>query len=296
MTSTYLPSDHHARAFNRNVNMLAQQEGSRLSGTVRTDGEVRGKYAYFDSIGQTGMVLRTSPYADTNYLTTPRLRRAALIADYEHPELNPTEEQLKTIYDINSPLARSSVNAAGVTKDQIILAALGGSALEDETGSASVSLPSTQKVLHQSAGLTYEKVKEANAILRGNAASGELHWVIDAQLEEQLLGEVEATSGDYTKRMIIDNGGTINGVRWMGGMWHVMPTATGATLANDGSGNRLCYAYMSECVGLCIARDIYTSIDKVPTKSNAVQILTKLHAGAVRIDDKGIVEVACVVS
>lgn len=293
MASTYLPSDHHARAYNRNVNMLSQQEGSRLSGSVRTDGNIRGKYAYFDSIGQTGMVLRTSPYADTNLLTTPRLRRAALIADYEHAELNPHEEQLKTIYDINNPLTRSAVNAAGVQKDAIIIAALSGSALEDETGSASVSLPSAQKVAHASTGLTYAKVVEANRRLRAGAASGTLHWVIDADLEEDLMSDDKLVNADYTRRMVIDNGGTMDGLRWMGAIWHVMPTSTGATLPNDSTPSRLAYAYMSECVGLAVASDIYTSIDKRPDKSNGVQILTKLHAGAVRIDDKGVVEVAC---
>lgn len=299
MPSTFTPSDVQVNHFNRNVNLLAQQEASMLSGAVRMDGQVIGNLAFFDSYGQVAMQERTSPDADTQLQKTPRLRRAALVKDFEHAELVPNEDQLRTLHDINNPLRTSATGAAGVRKDTSIIEALTGSAREDQAGSTLVALPAAQKVLAGGTGLTFNKVRDGVKVLKSahafnNSRMGGLWGVIDADTEAQLLSEAEVKSSDFTVKRILDTG-TLHGMSWMGVNWIVMGVTEGAVLPNNGSSERLVYFWSKNSLGLAQAQDITSTFDRRPDKSNAMQLLVKWHGGAVRIDDKGVVEVANVV-
>jgi hypothetical protein len=46
-------------------------------------------------------------------------------------------------------------------------------------------------------------------------------------------------------------------------------------------------------IRLGIGKDIVTSIDKLPTKNMSVQVYARMSLGAVRVEDEGVVEIAC---
>ena len=60
--------------YKSNVLMLAQQKGSKLRDTVRSE-MVTGKNAYFERIGAVDMVDATSRHDDTPQIDTPHSRR-----------------------------------------------------------------------------------------------------------------------------------------------------------------------------------------------------------------------------
>lgn len=301
MTDLYTPSDHHVRQYSQNVTLLAQQEGSILAGTVRTDGNRKGNRCAFDAYGKGSMQVRASRYADTYLADTARQRRWANIVDYERGELVDEEDQLKTIHDPQNPLAMVGANAAGVQKDICIYNALGGSATEgngDGQAFATAALPAGQKVVVGGTSLTYAKVLDAVKLLKASGAwfmrmngMNQAYGVINANQEHHLLNEIEAKSVDhYGRAHSVIEEGTLNGKRWMGVTWMVVPDGITSV---DGSASELMYVYLKGGLGLAQNRDISTDFSRRADKSNAMQVLVKWHGGCVRIDDKAVVEIAC---
>ena len=60
--------------YRSNLLILAQQKGSRLRNTVRTE-SVNGTSAFFDRLGATAAVQRTTRHGDTPLIDTPHSRR-----------------------------------------------------------------------------------------------------------------------------------------------------------------------------------------------------------------------------
>ena len=65
---------------------LAQQKGSRLRDAVRSE-SVTGKSHFFERIGSTAALKRTSRHADTPRVDTPHSRRRATMEDYDWADL-----------------------------------------------------------------------------------------------------------------------------------------------------------------------------------------------------------------
>ncbi len=72
--------------YSSNVQMLSQQMGSYLRSAVDVE-TIVGKNAFFDQVGKTTAVLRTSRHADTPQIDTPHSRRRVSLADYEWADL-----------------------------------------------------------------------------------------------------------------------------------------------------------------------------------------------------------------
>ena len=72
--------------YSSNVQMLAQQMGSRLREAVDVE-SVTGKNSYFDQVGVTAAQVRTSRHASTPQIDTPHSRRRVCLADYEWADL-----------------------------------------------------------------------------------------------------------------------------------------------------------------------------------------------------------------
>jgi hypothetical protein len=54
--------------------------------------------------------------------------------------------------------------------------------------------------------------------------------------------------------------------------------------------------WIKGCVAFGWGMDIVTSIDPLPTKNYSVQVYARESIGAVRIEDEGVVEIACLES
>ena len=52
-------------------------------------------------------------------------------------------------------------------------------------------------------------------------------------------------------------------------------------------------AWSKSCVALGIGKDIMTSIDPLPGKNYSVQVYARMSIGATRLEDEGVVEIAC---
>ena len=72
--------------FSSNVAMLSQQKSSLFRNAVRVE-SVTGEKAFFDQVGSSAAVLRSSRHADTPLVDTPHSRRQVALSDYEWGDL-----------------------------------------------------------------------------------------------------------------------------------------------------------------------------------------------------------------
>ena len=138
--------------YKSNVLHLAQQKGSRLRDSVRSE-TVTGKAHFFERIGSTAAQKRTSRHSDTPRMDTPHSRRKVTMDDYDWADLIDNEDKVRMLISPQSEYAMAGAWAMGRAMDDSIIAAAVGTAYGGVAGGTSVSLPSGNKAVHASGGL-----------------------------------------------------------------------------------------------------------------------------------------------
>ena len=142
--------------YSNNVQMLSQQKGSLLRGTVDVESIV-GNNAFFDQVGVATAQKRTSRHADTPQLDTPHSRRRVSLVDYEYADLIDNQDKVRTLIDPTSSYAMAAAYALGRAMDDEVISAISGTAFTGQTGSTSTALPGGQKITESgTAGLTLD--------------------------------------------------------------------------------------------------------------------------------------------
>ena len=276
--------------YSSNVQMLSQQMGSVLRGVVDVESVV-GKNAFFDQVGKTTAVLRTSRHSDTPQIDTPHSRRRVSLADYEWADLIDNADKVRLLIDPTSSYAKAAAAAMGRAMDDVIIAALGGTSYTGETGTTTVALPSGQKPYSasQSDGLTVAKLLNAKKILDLADVDPSLPRFIvcgPTQISD-LLNTTEVKSSDYNTVKALAMGQLDS---FLGFKFIVSNRLKfDATNADD----RLAYAFTSDAIKLAIGQDVIARIDERADKSYSTQVYYAMSIGATRMEEEKVVEIAC---
>ena len=276
--------------YSSNVQMLSQQMGSLLRGVVDVESVV-GKNAFFDQVGKTTAVLRTSRHSDTPQIDTPHSRRRVSLADYEWADLIDNADKVRLLIDPTSSYAKAAAAAMGRAMDDVVIAALGGTSYTGETGSTSVSLPSGQKPYSasQSDGLTITKLLEAKKILDLADVDPSLprFFLCGPRQISNLLGTTQITSSDFNTVKALAQGQIDSFLGFKFIVSNRLPFD--ATNADD----RLCYAFTSDAIKLAVGQDVLARIDERADKSYSTQVYYAMSIGATRMEEEKVVEIAC---
>jgi hypothetical protein len=276
--------------YSSNVQMLSQQMGSKLRGSVDVE-TVRGKNAFFDQVGVTAAQLRTSRHGDTPQIDTPHSRRRLSLADYEWADLVDDVDKVRMLVDPTSSYAKAAAAAMNRAMDDVIITAFNASANTGVAGGSSTALPSTQKTAtsDQSDGLTIAKLLSAKKILDNNDVdpSRKRYVVCGPQQISDLLGTTQVTSSDYNTVKALAEG-SINSYL---GFEFIMSTRLNkdATYTSD----RLVFAYTEDAIKLGIGKDISAKISERADKSYSTQVYYAMSLGAVRMEEKAVVQIPC---
>lgn len=283
ITSAFV--EHYAR----NVLELSQQKGSKLRTAVRVE-PVTGKNAYIDRLGAVAAKKRTSRHADTPQLDTPHSRRRVSLADYDWADLIDDTDKVKMLTDPASPYARAGAWAMGRAMDDEIIHAATGTAYAGVDGAGTVTLPGTQKVVSDAAGLTLGKLLEAKEILDGNDVDDNVPRFVALTSKQvtDLLNTTEVTSSDFNSVKALAQGeiDTFLGFRFI----------RTERLGLDGSGDRQVIAWAQDGIALALAKEPMARIDERADKNYATQVYYSMAIGATRLEEEKVVEIACVES
>jgi hypothetical protein len=195
------------------------------------------------------------------------------------------------LIDPTSAYAKAAAAAMGRAMDDVIIAALGGSADTGVAGGTAVALPSTQKVSTASqadgSGLTIAKLRSAKFILDSNDVdpSTPRYIVVSPKQIQDLLATTEVTSSDFNTVKALATG-TLDS--FLGFKFIV---SNRLLLAN--TDDRLVYAFTADAIKLAIGKDVTARIDERADKSYATQVYYSMALGATRMEEKKVVEIPC---
>jgi hypothetical protein len=276
--------------YSSNVQMLSQQMGSVLRGVVDVE-SVTGKSAFFDQVGKTTAVVRSSRHADTPQIDTPHSRRRVTLADYEWADLIDNADKVRLLIDPTSSYAKAAAAAMGRAMDDVIIAALGGTAYTGETGSTSVALPAAQKPYSssQSDGLTITKLLEAKRLLDAADVDPSLqrYLVCGPKQIGDLLGTTQVTSSDFNTVKALAQGQVDSFL----GFQFIVTNRLKLDATN--TDDRLAYAFTADAIKLAIGQDVLARIDERADKSYSTQVYYAMSIGASRMEEEKVVEIAC---
>ena len=279
--------------YSANVQMLVQQKGSKLAGTTRVE-TINGSKAFFDQIGVTYARQRTSRHSDTPRMDTPHSRRMVTIADYDWADLIDREDKVRMLSDPTSEYAMAAAWAMGRSKDEVVVDAMLGTAYTGATGTTTVALPSAQKVLVASTGLTLAKLLAAKEIMDGNNVNDEGRYIAcTAGQMTDLLNTTEIKDADYNsvKALVQGQVNTFLGFTFIG----VNGLRDDGTkiIPIDGSSSRRCIAWQRDCVLLGMGAEPVAKISERADKNYATQVFFSMTLGATRMQEEGVVEIDC---
>ena len=272
--------------YKSNVFHLAQQKGSKLRDAVRTESIV-GKSHFFERIGSTAAVKRTSRHADTPRVDTPHSRRKVTMDDYDWADLIDDSDKVRLLISPQSEYAKAGAYAMGRTMDDVIIAAATGNAFGGVSGGSTIALPAGQKIAHGSTGLTIAKLISAKEKLdAANVDPDEARVIVcSAKQISDLLGTTQITSADFNsvKALVQGDIDTFMGFKFI----------RSERLGTDSNGNRQVLAFTNTCMGLALGKDIQTKISERADKNYSTQVYLCMTIGATRVEDEKVIEIAC---
>jgi len=207
--------------FDNTIRMLAQQKESRLEMTVFDRGTITGESFTANRLA----AIEDTPannvrHGDTVWSEATHSTRVALMQDfYQALPVDRNDIPKLLANPNNGPYMQALLAAWNRRKDKIIFSALLGNS-QAKDGSA-VSLPSTQIIVHGSAGFTKAKIITAKKIFRKNEADQhageELYVAYNSEMLEDVLSDTTLTSADYMAVKMLQDG-DVNG-KWLGVNW-----------------------------------------------------------------------------
>lgn len=256
-------------------------QGTRaLAGLVRERNGVEGSTVKFPKIGR-GVATVRIPQTDVTPLNVSYSTVTATMQDYNAAEYSDIFNQAKINFDERRELVSVVSNAIGRRMDQLLLDALAAS---------STSLTVANSVGGATTNLNVAKLRRAKKLMdAANVPMEGRAMVISASGLEGLLGETQTTSADYNsvKALVSGEIDTFLGFKFV-----TIGDRSEGGLPIDGSLDRTCYAFHRDAVGFGIGINQRTEINYVPEKTSFL-VNSIFSAGAIAIDDEGIVKITC---
>jgi hypothetical protein len=258
----------------------AYQGKAMLVPAVRQRRGVEGSTVKFPKVGR-GVATVRVPQTDVTPLNVGFSTVTLTLADYNAAEYSDIFSQAKVNFDERQELVQVVASAMGRRQDQMILDALNGS---------STSLTVANSIGGSTTNMNIAKLREAKRLLdKGNVPPDGRHIIIHANGLSNLLSETSVTSSDFNSVKALVQG-EIN--TYLGFTFHVLGDRSEGGLPIDGSLDRTCYAFHKDAVGYGEGIGMRTEINYIAEKTSWL-VNEVFSAGAVAIDDEGIVKITC---
>lgn len=256
-------------------------QGQRLlAGVTRERTGVEGSTVRFPKIGKGSATIRV-PQTDVTPLNVSYSQVTATMEDYIAAEYSDIFTQQKVNFNERQELVQVVSGAIARRMDQVVLDAL------DASGTTATV---DNDVGGSDSNLNIEKLRETKNLLDTNNVPMEGRTLLlHANSLQALLGETEVTSADFnTVRALVT--GEIN--TFMGFRFITFGDRDEGGLPVDGSSDRTLYAFHRDAIGLGIGMNQTSRVDYIPEKTSFL-VASMFSAGAVAIDDEGIVKITC---
>jgi len=268
--------------FDAEVKQAYQGESSIL-GCVRLRQGVQGNTYKFPKLGK-GSATARIPQTDVTPLNVTYSQVTATMNDYNAAEYSDIFHQAKVNFDERQELVQVVSKAIGRRMDQLIIDGLDAASSPSTvaktvvtSGSAAASNLNVGKLI------AAKKALDAN-----NVPFDDRHIVVHANNLSGLLGDERAISGDFaTVKALV--AGEIN--TFLGFKFYVLGDRDEGGLPLS-TNDRTVFAFHRSAIGMAVNMNQKTEINYVPEKTSFL-VNSMFSAGAVAIDDEGIVKITC---
>lgn len=255
----------------------AYQGARSLAGVIRERSGVEGNQVKFPKIGKGTATVRV-PQTDVTPLNVSYSQVTATMSDFIAAEYSDIFNQQKVNFDERRELVQVVAGAIGRRMDQLIIDAL-DAASSPSTVATSVGGAGTNMNLAKL--LAAKKALDAKNV----PAEGRC-MIIHANGLSALLDETELTSSDFATVKALSTGeiDTFLGFKFI-------------TLGDRDEGGlplpstRTCFAFHRDAVGMGIGMNQRSEINYIAEKTSFL-VSSMFSAGAVAIDDEGIVKIS----
>lgn len=298
--------------YSTNVQMLLQQQGSRLRNAVQSFKFVGKAASMAEQFGQVSPVRNQSRHSDTPLISTPQDKRWIYPNDYDWADLIDNQDKLRMLIDPTSSYAMAGAWAMGRAIDDEIISGFFTSNNTGENGTAATGLLSAYNSGSQmvaatvgasaATGLNIAKLRAAKRKLleaEVDVDNDQLFAIITAKQHDDLLNEAQAISLDYNSKPVLVDGkitafmgfNFIHSERIPGGAnFNAAINPTIATGSSDGqytTGSRyMVPVFAKSGMALGVWNDIQTSIDRRADKRNSYQVYVTGTFGGARMEEK----------
>jgi hypothetical protein len=258
----------------------AFQGKAMLVPAVRQRRGVEGSTVKFPKVGKGVATLRV-PQTDVTPLNVSFSSVTLTLADYNAAEYSDIFNQAKVNFDERQELVQVVAGAMGRRQDQMILDALTAS---------STSLTVSNDIGGTDSNMNITKLREAKRLMdKNNVPPDGRNIIIHANGLANLLSETSVTSSDFNSVKALVQG-ELN--TFLGFTFHVLGDRSEGGLVIDGSLDRSCFAFHKDAVGYGEGIAMRTEINYIAEKTSWL-VNEVFSAGAVAIDDEGIVKITC---
>ena len=256
----------------------AYQGESLLRGTMRSRTGVQGNTVKFPKIGK-GVATVRVPQTDVTPLNVTYSQVTATMTDYIAAEYSDIFHQSHVNFDERRELVQVVSKSIARRMDQICIDALNAAAS-----------PSTVATSVGGAGsnMNIDKLRAAAKALNDNNVPAEGRYLLmhSSQLDA-LLGETETTSSDFAtvKALVRGEIGAFMG-------FNIITMGDRDEGGVPKPSTRSCFAWHQDSVGYAESMSQKSEVNYIPEKTSFL-VSSMFSAGAIAIDDEGIVKISC---
>lgn len=293
--------------YSSTVQHLCQQRDSRFETRVRRETQ-QGKSEFFEQLGATAAVKRTSRHGDTPRVDSNHQRRACYLNDYEWADLIDQQDKIKLLIDPTSNYLQSAKMAFNRSKDDEILTAAFASSYADQgTGNGAVSavtfptstatnvipvnyIATAPAGSGANTGMTLAKWIRAKSLLTtAEPPEGSRMFIAisQQQVDDMLNNVAQVSSRDYTDAQAMATG-KIDRFLGLEVIRHERTINRNTSTDID-----TCLAYVEEGLLLSTGEDMVTRVSERSDKSYAIQPYARMSIGATRMQEAEVVSIAC---
>jgi hypothetical protein len=296
----------YVQQYAKTLNELVQQKGTRLRKFVTEDKYVGQAASPVEQVGIVAMQPVTQRYGPMQRVDAATDRRWVYPSDYDLPQLFDNFDKLRLLIDPKGKFVNNAKNAANRQYDDLIIAALGGTAQTGVTGQNAIVLPAGEVVSVQqgataATGLTVAKLRQGKLILMQNEAYSDeeedpgdpnsgLVCVAGGRQLDNLMAEAQVVSRDFNDQPVLEEGRV---KRFLGIEFVRSERLVTGTDDQAGISTKV-HIWQREGMHLGIWNDITTNISqRHDLQSEPWQSYVFMTAGATRLEEKRVTQLWC---
>ena len=286
------PDTAFVQQYQDNITLLAQQLSTKLRPAVMVDTNFKSEKKTYNQYASDDLVEISNRYADTPIQLPDHRARVVVPRYFVGNTLEDPVDAKQMLVDPKSTYMQAKQAAAGRKIDDLIVSALGGTALTGKNGASSTTLDAANIIAvtlgggGSDVGMNKTKVLRAKRLLDTGEVEDEDRFMgITGRQLEDMLGTTEVASSDFnTVKALVE--GTLK--TWVGFEW--IRTQRFATDANS---DRKCYAWHKKGMQLAIGIEPEGRITERPDKNYAWQVYLRICLGTTRLEEARVVQILC---